>query len=65
MDKIFGKTFQPRKIIDNPSDESLREWALQHGGVVTEFGNLAVTTGVRNRMAKLTEVRMDEPEPED
>ena len=65
MNKIFGKTFQPRKIIDNPSDESLREWALQHGGVITEFGNLAVTTGVRNRMAKLTEVRMDEPEPED
>jgi len=65
MDKIFDKTFQPRKIIDNPSDESLREWALQHGGVITEFGNLSVTTKVRNRIAKLTEVIMGEPDPED
>jgi len=64
MDKIFGKTFQPRKIIDNPSDESLREWALQHGGVITEFGNLSVTTRVRNRIAKLTEVIMGEPDSE-
>jgi len=65
MNKIFGKTFQPRKIIDNPSDESLREWALQHGGIITEFGNLSVTTRVRNRMAKLTEVIMDEPDSDD
>jgi len=65
MNKIFGKPFQPRKIIDNPSDESLREWALQQGGVITEFGNLSVTTKVRNRMAKLTEVIMGDPEPED
>ncbi len=65
MDKIFGKTFQPKKIIDNPSDESLREWASQHGGVITEFGNLSVTTKVRNRMAKLTEVIMGDPDPED
>ncbi len=65
MKKIFGKPFQPKKIIDNPSDESLREWALHHGGVITEFGNLSVTTRVRNRMAKLTEVIMGEPAPED
>jgi len=65
MDKIFGKPFQPRKIIDNPSDESLRAWALQHGGVITEFGNLSVITRVRHRMAKLTEVIMGEPEPDD
>jgi phosphoenolpyruvate carboxykinase (ATP) len=65
MDKIFGKTFQPKKIIDNPSDESLREWALQHGGVITEFGNLSVTTKVRNRMAKLTEIIMGDPDPQD
>jgi len=65
MNKIFGKTFQPRKIIDNPSDESLREWALQHGGIITEFGNLSVITRVRNRMAKLTEVIMDEPDSDD
>jgi len=60
MDNIFGKTFRPKKIIDNPSDESLREWALEHGGVITEFGNISVTTRVRNRIAKLTEVIMDE-----
>jgi len=65
MNKIFGKPFQPKKIIDNPSDESLREWALQHGGIITEFGNLSVTTKVRNRIAKLTEVIMDEPDSED
>jgi len=65
MDKILGKPFQPKKIIDNPSDESLREWAMQHGGVITEFGNLSVITRVRNRIAKLTEIRMDEPEPGD
>jgi len=65
MDKIFGKPFQPGKIIDNPSDESLREWALQHGGVITEFGNLSVITRVRHRMAKLTEVIMGEPDPDD
>ncbi|MFC1902607.1 phosphoenolpyruvate carboxykinase [Chloroflexota bacterium] len=65
MNKIFGKTFQPKKIIDNPSDETLRGWALNNGGTITEFGNLAVVTKVRNRIAKLTEVRMDEPEPED
>ncbi len=65
MNRIFGKPFQPKKIIDNPSDESLREWALQHGGVVTEFGNLSVTTKQRNRMAKFTEVIMDEPDSED
>jgi len=65
LNRIFGRPFQPKKIIDNPSDESLREWALEHGGVITEFGNLSVTTQVRNRMAKLTEVVMDEPDPED
>jgi len=65
MDKILGKSFLPRKIIDNPSEESLREWALQHGGVITEFGNLSVTTRVRNRIAKLTEIIMDQPDPED
>ncbi len=65
MNKIFGKPFQPKKIIDNPSDESLREWALQHGGVITEFGTLSVTTRVRHRMAKFTSVIMGKPEPND
>ncbi|MBE0480133.1 MAG: phosphoenolpyruvate carboxykinase, partial [Dehalococcoidia bacterium] len=65
MDEILGKGFRPRTIIDNPSEDSLREWALQHGGLITEFGNLAVETRVRNRMAKFTEVIMDRPEPKD
>lgn len=65
MDKIFGKPFQPKSIIDNPSDDNLRGWALEHGGVITEFGNLSVITRVRNRMAKLTEVIMGEPSPDD
>jgi len=65
MDKILGKGFQPKKIIDNPSEESLREWALQHGGTITEFGNLSVTTRVRNRIAKLTEIIMDQVDLED
>jgi len=65
MNKIFGMTLQPRKIVDNPSDESLRGWALHHGGVITEFGNLSVATKVRNRMAKFTEVIMDKPASED
>ena len=65
MDKIFGRPFQPKKIIDNPSDESLRAWALEHGGIITEFGNLSVVTKVRHRMAKLTEVIMGDPEPDD
>jgi len=65
MDEILGKSFQPKKIIDNPSEENLREWALHHGGVISEFGNLSVTTRVRNRMAKLTEVILDQPDQED
>ena len=65
MDRRLGKKFRPKRIIDNPSEESLRAWALEHGGVVTEFGNLSVRTRVRNRMAKLTEVIMDEPDRED
>ena len=65
MNKILGKTFQPKKIIDNPSDKTLRKWALEHGGVITQFGNLSVITKVRNRIAKLTEVIMGEPESDD
>ncbi|MFC1907045.1 phosphoenolpyruvate carboxykinase [Chloroflexota bacterium] len=64
MEKIFGHEFKPKRIIDNPSDEQLREWALEKGGIVTEFGNLSVTTQVRNRIAKFTEVVMGEPGPE-
>jgi phosphoenolpyruvate carboxykinase (ATP) len=64
MDEALERGFNPGKIIDNPSEENLRGWALEHGGVVTEFGNLSVVTQVRNRIAKLTEVFMDETGPE-
>ncbi len=64
MEKIFEE-FQPKRIIDNPPEEKLREWALEQGGIVTEFGNLAVITAVRNRIAKFTEVVMGEPDQKD
>ncbi len=56
MHQLFAKEFKPKRIIDNPSDEELRERALGLGGTVTEFGNLSVVTSVRNRIAKFTEV---------
>ncbi len=65
MQDIFTKEFQPKRIIDNPSEEKLREWALEQGGVITEFGNLSVVTAVRNRIAKFTEIVMGELKQED
>ena len=65
MRDILAKEFKPKRIIDNPSEEKLRDWALEQGGVVTEFGNLSVVTAVRNRIAKFTEVLMGEPSQED
>lgn len=65
MRDILARDFRPKRIIDNPSEDKLREWALEQGGMITEFGNLAVTTKVRNRIAKFTEVVIGEPDPED
>jgi len=65
MRNVFAQEFQPKRIIDNPSEEKLREWALEQGGIITEFGNLSVTTEVRNRIAKFTEVVMGEPDEGD
>jgi len=62
---IFAEEFKPKSIIDNPSEEKLREWSLEQGGIVTEFGNLSVITTVRNRIAKFTEVVMGELSQED
>jgi len=59
MQKILEENFLPKRIIDNPSEEKLKEWALEQGGVITEFGNLSVITAVRNRIAKFTEIVMD------
>ena len=61
---IFRSKFRPRRIIENPSEDILRESALAAGGILSEFGNLAVTTRVRNRIAKFTEVVMGELEDE-
>ena len=63
--KILGKEFQPGKVIVNPSDKELRVWSFQQGGRITQFGNLAVVTRVRNRIAKFTHIIMEDPSPED
>ena len=65
MQGILDKEFKPKRIIDNPSEEQLKGWALEQGGVITEFGNLSVITKQRNRMAKFTEVVMEELDQED
>ena len=65
MHLIFAREFKPKRIIDNPSDGELREWALEQGGIITEFGNLSVVTSVRNRIAKFTEVVMGELDRDD
>jgi len=64
MQGIFAREFKPKRIIDNPPEEKLREWALEQGGVITEFGNLSVVTHTRNRIAGLTDVIMAEPDTE-
>jgi phosphoenolpyruvate carboxykinase (ATP) len=65
MHRIIAREFRPKKVIDNPSEDELRGWALERGGTITEFGNLSVVTKVRNRIAKFTEVIMGESNPED
>ena len=65
MQGILAREFRPKRIIDNPSEEILREWALGQGGIITEFGNLSVVTAVRHRIAKFTEVVMGELDQED
>ncbi|MEW6553967.1 MAG: phosphoenolpyruvate carboxykinase (ATP) [Actinomycetota bacterium] len=64
--EIYGQKFEPGKVIDNPSDLQLREWALEQGGMMTQTGNLAVITNVRSRSAKFTEIYHDKaPEEKD
>jgi phosphoenolpyruvate carboxykinase (ATP) len=57
--KILDFDFKPKRIIDNPSDTELREMCLRQDGKVTQFGNIAVISRVRNRSAKFTEVIFD------
>jgi phosphoenolpyruvate carboxykinase (ATP) len=61
---IAGK-FKPKKIYDNPTEATMRHWALEKGGAITEFGNLAVVSKVRNRSAKFTKVVTGKPHSED
>ena len=61
MQNVFLESFKPKQVIDNPSEEELRARSLEQGGTITEFGNLAVVTSVRNRIAKFTEVIMSDP----
>jgi len=61
LENLLDRAFKPENIIDNPSIVELKERSLEQGGTITEFGNLAVVTSVRNRIAKFTEIIMDEP----
>lgn len=65
MQDILAGEFQPKRVIDNPPEEKLREWALEQGGIITQFGNLSVITSVRNRIAKFTEVVIGDIEEKD
>ncbi len=64
MQEFIARHFKPGKIIDNPSYKELKGWALEKGGILTEFGNLSVVTKIRNRSAKFTEVIMGELAPD-
>jgi len=58
--KVLGREFRAREIIDNPDIETLQDWALEKGGLISQFGSLAVITQIRNRIAKFTEIIMEE-----
>ncbi len=62
--EINGRMLKVGKIINNPTDAQLREWALEQGGKLTQVGNLSVITTVRNRSAKFTEI-YHEKSPDD
>ncbi len=54
--EVGDRMLKVGKIIDNPSDTQMQEWALELDGKLTQVGNLAVISEVRNRSAKFTEV---------
>jgi hypothetical protein len=60
--KVLGREIHLGKVIDNPSVGTLRSWAFEKGGIITQFGSLAVTTQVRSRIAKFTEIIMGDPQ---
>ncbi|MBN1917758.1 MAG: phosphoenolpyruvate carboxykinase [Verrucomicrobia bacterium] len=63
--KILDFDFTPKKLIANPSDAELREMCLRQDGKITQFGNIAVISRVRNRSAKFTEVIWDKLDADD
>jgi len=63
--KILDFDFAPNKMIDNPSDAELREMCLRQDGKITQFGNIAVISRVRNRSAKFTEIFFEALPPKD
>ena len=62
---VLGREIHLGTVIDNPSIDTLRGWALERGGAITQFGSLAVTTQVRNRLSKFTEIIMGDPQPKE
>jgi phosphoenolpyruvate carboxykinase (ATP) len=60
--KVLGREIHLGRVIDNPSVDTLRSWAFEKGGMITQFGSLAVTTQVRSRIAKFTEIIMGDPQ---
>jgi phosphoenolpyruvate carboxykinase (ATP) len=63
--KILDFDFAPKRLMDNPSDAELREMCLKQDGKITQFGNIAVISRVRNRSAKFTEVIFDKLDADD
>jgi phosphoenolpyruvate carboxykinase (ATP) len=63
--KILDFEFEPNQLIDNPADAELREMCLRQDGKITQFGNIAVISRVRNRSAKFTEVIFDQLDDDD
>jgi phosphoenolpyruvate carboxykinase (ATP) len=63
--KILDFEFAPKNLINNPTDAELRAMCLKQDGKVTQFGNIAVISRVRNRSAKFTEVIFDKLDADD
>jgi phosphoenolpyruvate carboxykinase (ATP) len=63
--RILGRELNVKNLIDNPDDEFLRQRCFRHGALITQFGNLAVMSRVKNRSAKFTEIILREPTQEE
>lgn len=54
--ELYGRTFRPGRVLDNPDDEQLRARTIEQGVIITQVGNLAVITNVKSRSARFTEI---------